>query len=84
MKHGLGGTLEGGAISIGARVAGDRLLLSVEDDGAGFPRGWTEGTGLGNLRQRLIAHYDGQATLDVSNQPSGSRVSIEVPFTCAS
>jgi signal transduction histidine kinase len=84
LKHGLGGTLEGGAISIGARVAGDRLLLSVEDDGAGFPRGWTEGTGLGNLRQRLIAHYDGQATLDVSNQPSGSRVSIEVPFTCAS
>lgn len=84
LKHGLSGTIEGGAISIAARVAGGRLLLAVEDDGPGFPRGWKEGTGLGNLRQRLVAHYDGRATLDAGNQPSGARVAIDLPFTCAS
>ena len=84
LKHGLTGNLEGGTIRVSARAAQNRLLLAVQDDGIGFARGWREGTGLGNLRQRLLAHYNGDASLDVSAEPSGSRVAVDLPFTCAS
>ena len=84
LKHGLTGSLNGGTISVSARTASKRLQLAVQDNGIGFARGWREGTGIGNLRQRLLAHYDGDASLDVSSQPSGSRVAVDVPFTCVS
>ena len=84
LKHGLAGSLDGGTIRVSARTDADRLLLDVQDDGIGFARGWREGTGLGNLRQRLLAHYNGDASLDVSAQPSGARVAVNLPFTCAS
>jgi len=84
LKHGLTGILEGGTIRVSARASADRLLLAVQDDGIGFARGWREGTGLGNLRQRLLTHYNGDASLDVSNHSSGARVAVDLPFTCAS
>ena len=84
LKHGLTGRLEGGTIRVCARTAAGRLLLAVQDGGIGFAQGWREGTGLGNLRQRLLAHYNGDASLDVSSQPSGSRVAVDLPFSCAS
>ena len=84
LKHGLTGNLDGGTIRVSARTTADRLLLAVQDDGIGFARGWREGTGLGNLRQRLLARYNGGASLDVSSEPPGSRVAVELPFTCAS
>jgi LytS/YehU family sensor histidine kinase len=84
LKHGLNGSLDGGTIRISARADANRLLLSVQDDGIGFARGWREGTGLGNLRQRLVAHYSGDASLDVIAQPPGARVTVNLPFTCGS
>ena len=84
LKHGLTGSLDGGTIRVSARTDADRLLLAVQDDGIGFARGWREGTGLGNLRQRLLAHYNGDASLDVSAEPSGARVAVNLPFTCGS
>jgi hypothetical protein len=84
LKHGLTGSLDAGTIRISAHPHANRLLLSVQDDGIGFARGWREGTGLGNLRQRLVAHYNGDASLDVSAQPSGARVTVNLPFTCGS
>jgi hypothetical protein len=78
VRHGIGESVDGGAIHIRVSSAGDGLLLSVSDDGRGFARGWKEGTGLGNLRQRLQTLYGGQASLTVSDAPAGSCVTVEL------
>lgn len=77
LEHGVGERLDGGRVRIAARVAGDRLVLEVEDDGPGFrtrgrPR---EGTGLGNLRRRLATLYGDAAGLEVV-PPSTVRVTV--------
>jgi LytS/YehU family sensor histidine kinase len=78
LAHGIGSRLTGGVITIAIR-AGNPLTLSVKDDGPGFPARWKEGTGLGNLRERLQAIYGGRASLDVASTPDGARVTVAVP-----
>ncbi len=79
IRHGIGGRLEGGRVRIAARREGDRLLLRVEDDGAGFAPGREERTGLGNLRERLATLYGGGAALRVEAAAPGTAVSVELP-----
>jgi two-component sensor histidine kinase len=79
LRHGLGSKLDGGTIRLCVRTDGGRLLLTVEDSGRGFARAWREGTGLGNLRERLAALYDGEASLTVSNREQGACVTVDVP-----
>ena len=64
LRHGLGGRLTGGHIRISVRAALDETVVSVEDDGIGFPPNWREGTGLGNLRQRLRTLYGRRRSTD--------------------
>lgn len=87
LKHGLSPKREGGRLGIYAGIednsAGNRLRLTVEDDGIG----WNEvrsstGTGIGlkNVRERLQAAYDGQAELRIdSDAGQGARISIIIP-----
>lgn len=67
-----------------ARVSGDRLHLSVRDDGPGLdgggpgPRDWR--VGLGNTRDRLRQLYDGEHRFEVADHPDGGvEVRIEIP-----
>jgi len=83
LRHGLGSRIEGGTIRLAATVAAGRLVIVVEDDGNGFSRGWHEGTGLGNLRQRLSTSYGSEGILTVSDRRPGSRVVVEIPFAAA-
>ena len=56
LKHGVGRSEAPGEIVIAARRAGDRLVLSVWDNGPGVAPGApppAEGVGLGNSRRRL-------------------------------
>jgi two-component system sensor histidine kinase AlgZ len=78
VKHGLGGRIDGGTIEI-AVADGNPLRIRVEDDGPGFPSKWTEGTGLGNLRERLETLFGGRAALDVSSEANGARVVLTIP-----
>lgn len=78
LVHGVGSRLEGGLIRI-TLAAGGELTIRVEDDGGGFARGWKEGTGLGNLRERLEALYAGRARMDVASDDRGARVTVTVP-----
>ena len=57
----------------------DRLVLRIEDDGAGFStEGPAGGMGLANIRERAAA-FD--ARMEVSSQPgAGTRVMLAVPF----
>lgn len=78
IKHGIGSRIDGGSVAVEAAREGDSIRVTVTDEGEGFPAGWTEGTGLGNLRQRLESLYGGRATLAAGAGPGG-RVVMTVP-----
>lgn len=80
VRAGAGGTAQGGA---------PRLVLEVEDDGAGLPPGWAddgagEGVGLGATRARLLALYGDRASLAVGPRPEGgTRATVTLPLVRA-
>jgi sensor histidine kinase YesM len=78
IKHGIAARLHGGAFTIEIDRTHDWVRVTVEDDGDGFSRGWTEGVGLGNLRRRLESLYGGRAMLAVEPGPP-ARVTMTVP-----
>ena len=84
IKHGLEPKAEGGELSIKAEIVHGKLTVTVADTGLGFGKAATAGTGVGlaNIRERLALLYGSKATLAVNeNQPSGTVVTIAVPYT---
>lgn len=68
-----------GAMRIAIACEGDRLRVSVCDDGRGLPReDFAEGNGFGNIRTRL-AGLDG--SLEIGDAAPGLRLDIEFPLT---
>jgi histidine kinase/histidine kinase/DNA gyrase B/HSP90-like ATPase len=83
IKHGLEPKAEGGALTVAAEVVHGKLAVTVADTGVGFARAATAGTGMGlqNIRERLKLIYGDAAELRIAeNTPSGTRVSIVVPY----
>lgn len=80
LRHGLGERLEGGSLEIEAHREDGHLTLEVRDDGMGFPARYREGTGLGNLRQRLATLYGDRAAVQVASGPGGSTVTVTLPI----
>jgi hypothetical protein len=83
IKHGLEPKAEGGALTVAAQVVHGKLEVSVADTGVGFARAATAGTGMGlqNIRERLKLIYGAAAELRIAeNAPSGTRVSIVIPY----
>jgi LytS/YehU family sensor histidine kinase len=85
IRHGIAGRAEPGRVEVGARRAGDALLLEVRDDGAGLrpersgPLG--EGVGLANTRARLEQLYGRDGRLEIeSPEGRGFRVLLRLPF----
>lgn len=78
IKHGTASRIDGGLVIVKAARAVDTIQVTVTDEGDGFAPGWTEGTGLGNLRQRLESLYGGRAALATFPGPGG-RVRMTVP-----
>ena len=80
-----GGERGGGARGGERDGEGARLVLEVEDDGAGLPAGWRDGTrdgtGLGTTRARLLALYGAHASLQVGAAPGGgTRATVILPL----
>ncbi|HET7363255.1 MAG TPA: histidine kinase [Burkholderiales bacterium] len=83
IKHGLEPKAEGGTLTVSAEVVHGKLAVAVADAGIGFARAATAGTGMGlqNIRERLKLIYGDAAELRIAeNTPSGTRVSIVVPY----
>jgi hypothetical protein len=86
IKHGISPLRQGGQITIDARAEDRRLVLRVRDDGAGatehaMRRGRSEGIGLHNVEQRLVAHYGAEATMSIESAPGrGTIVTATMPF----
>ncbi len=86
IKHGLEPKPEGGTLRVEAEVAHGKLVVSVADTGVGFGRAATVGTGTGlnSIRERLTLIYGAQAELRIGeNSPTGTRVSVVVPYKTA-
>jgi two-component sensor histidine kinase len=80
--HGIEPSIEGGRVSVQARVEDGRLLLTVHDNGRGLgaaPRRGGNGMALANIRERLQARYGSAATLDVVAASPGTRAVLSLP-----
>jgi two-component system LytT family sensor kinase len=88
LQHGIGSRQGTGRVTIRAARAGDRLSLTVTDDGTagqlgenGFPR---EGVGITNTRQRLRERYGADHGLRFGkNADGGLTVMMDIPFRAA-
>ena len=84
IRHGLAERLASGRIDITARREGDRLVVTVTDDGTGVGtpvEASRERVGLGNTRARLEALYGLEQRLELTEAPErGARVLLEIPF----
>jgi sensor histidine kinase YesM len=85
VRHGIGPRELGGSVWVYAEQAGDRLRVTVEDDGVGVGNAPSSlagsGLGLESVRSRLAHLYGGEHHIDVSGRrPSGTRVTIDIPF----
>ncbi|MFN9103735.1 MAG: sensor histidine kinase [Betaproteobacteria bacterium] len=86
IKHGLEPKAEGGHLRVAGEIVHGKLQMTVADTGLGFGKAATAGTGVGlaNIRERLQLLYGSRATLTVAeNQPSGTVVTITVPYRMA-
>ena len=81
IKHGLEPTAEGGTVRLEARREGDRIAVSVVDDGRGLAGKIGNGVGLSNLRGRLRALYADHARFTLEEcPPHGARATVELPY----
>ncbi|MGH8260397.1 MAG: ATP-binding protein, partial [Steroidobacteraceae bacterium] len=82
LKHGVGPAVEGGLIRVGASRDRHRLLLEVADSGRGLDVRLGRGTGLANIRQRLLMMYGPEAALTLRPaEPHGMVASVCIPVS---
>src|SRR5262249_2020090 len=90
VRHGISPRREGGSVHISARTADRRIVISVEDTGAGLkansaaerPRG--HGIGVANVRERLAHVYGETAELRLeSSSAGGTRAVLALPHNAA-
>ncbi|MEO6830297.1 MAG: ATP-binding protein, partial [Acidobacteriaceae bacterium] len=96
IKHGLEPRIHGGTITLRSRLQGDKLILTVEDDGVGMPaepgdssesatrrRMLNAGTGVGmrNVRERMQVLCGPDAGFEILSRPGrGTRVVLAIPL----
>ena len=86
IKHGLEPKIEGGSITISARISGANLRLEVQDSGIGTgddlnqPLVSDSGFGLVQVRERLQTVFGDQATFELtSSHATGTLACITYP-----
>ncbi|MDP6376066.1 MAG: sensor histidine kinase [Pseudomonadales bacterium] len=81
VRHGIDPLEEGGCVHIHAHARNGGLLIDITDDGKGIHSNQAgTGTGLRNIRERLMRLYNGYATFRLSDhEPSGVRVELFIP-----
>jgi two-component system, LytTR family, sensor kinase len=82
LHHGIGSHAGPGAITVRATRSGDRMELTVLDDGPGHAApDATRGIGLANTTARLHELYGSACSLDMGRRPEGGfRVRVEIPL----
>jgi signal transduction histidine kinase len=84
VKHGISRRTTAGCIRLSAARFGQRLKLSLSDDGPGFggaSGARPDGIGLSNTRSRLQSLYGSDFTLEMTSAPEGgTTVLIDLPW----
>jgi two-component system, LytTR family, sensor histidine kinase AlgZ len=84
VKHAIAPRPTGGRVRVEGRLDGDRLLLTVWDDGPGFTDDAPPpGHGLDSLRRRLAARFGDAAALTVGRRDGGTVVTLSLPARTA-
>ena len=84
LEHGAARAEGEGRIAIEARRSGERVVLSVRDNGPGVSAGASSGVGLANTRARLEQLYGDEASLTLTTAPDGGALAeIALPFHTA-
>ena len=83
--HGLRGAAQAGTIVMQARREGERLLITVADNGRGVPENWRTGlkvgVGLSSTEERLARMYRGEQDFQIRRlAEGGTEVRISIPF----
>ncbi|MCU1329038.1 MAG: signal transduction histidine kinase, LytS [Bryobacterales bacterium] len=85
IKHGISSKVEGGTITLTARLVAGRLIVEVQDDGVGISAAdlavvFSKGIGVSNVRERLEVLYGRDYRMEVdSAEGRGTRIEIDVP-----
>jgi LytS/YehU family sensor histidine kinase len=81
VRHGIDPSEEGGTIEVSVSAQGDRCHAEVSDTGVGLQNGGGgPGTGLSNLRERLLLSFRDDARLRLDPvAPHGVRAELEFP-----
>ena len=85
VTHGTAKQVGAGRIRIATRRQGDRLLLTIDDNGPGVADGDDaragHGVGLANVAERLRTLYGDGQRLSLANRPEGgARVTLDLPW----
>jgi len=82
IKHGIEPKSDAGFVRIEARQSLDlaRIIIAVQDDGAGLTDTANDGLGLANLREQLALRYGDRASLSLASPVTGGTVaSLLIP-----
>ena len=80
IKHGVSPLPQGGFVHVSAKATGSGLELCVTDSGHGMTVSSGSGTGLSNIRARLVTSYGDAASLSLTtNKPSGIIATVRLP-----
>jgi signal transduction histidine kinase len=80
IKHAIAPRPAGGRVHVAAAAVGNRVQVSVWDDGPGFAaEAMRAGHGLDNLRGRLAARFGADATLEIGRRDGGALVTMSLP-----
>ena len=83
IRHGIAPLQRPGHVSVSARRSNDELVLTVQDDGIGFPAagGVRPGIGLSATSERLEHLYGPAHDVRISAaEPTGTTVTLRMPF----
>lgn len=78
IKHGIEPQPGPGRVEVRASLRGERLVLSVVDDGAGLQPGLGSGMGLANVREQLATRYGSAASFSLRNLAGGRGAVAEI------
>ncbi|MGH7617051.1 MAG: sensor histidine kinase [Gemmatimonadaceae bacterium] len=87
IRHGIGHREAGGLVEIIGKRVGDRLTVTIRDDGPGIASNASSGSGgvgLANTRARLEHLYGDHGRFELRNEPAGGfAVVVSVPWRLA-
>ena len=80
LKHGVNPAVQGGLVRVSAARDADALVLTVADSGGGMKAEHGLGSGLANVRMRLMTRFGDEATLSLSRaEQHGVVATIRIP-----